>query len=353
MFRHRNDGTAWLKCVTRIQPMPELVLAIIARDEARCIARCLQSAQPFVDRMVVLDTGSVDDTPAIARACGAEVHHAAWPDDFAVARNLALRLADADWCLMLDADEWIEQGGESLRAFTLGPPALGAVCVRSEYGQGGQAAQDVSYLLRLLPRGVYYEGRIHEQAVSTLARVRLPLVLGHDGYRPEQLKQKQGRNRPLLLQALLAQPQDPYLLYQLGKDYEIYRDFAEAARHYLQALQQVPAQAAYRHSLTVRCLYCMGRAGRLQEAIAMAQARMGEWQESPDFFFTLGNLWLDWSAAHPELARQQGLPMAELAWQRCLEIGERPELDGSVHGRGSFLAEHNLAVIRGHGLPRC
>ena len=153
---------------------------------------------------------------------------------------------------MLDADEWIEQGGESLRAFALGPPALGVVCVRSEYGQGGQVAQDISYLIRLLPRGVYYEGRIHEQAVSTLARVR-----------------------------------------------------------------------------------------------------MGDWQESTDFFFTLGNWWLDWSAAHPELARQQGLPMAELAWKRCLEIGERPELDGSVHGRGSFLAEHNLAVIRGHGLPRC
>lgn len=50
---------------------------------------------------------------------------------------------------------------------------------------------------------------------------------------------------------------------------------------------------------------------------------------------------------------QEAIAMAQLAWQRCLEIGERPEFDGSVHGRGSFLAEHNLAVIRGHGLPRC
>ena len=57
--------------------------------------------------MLMLDTGSGDETPAIARACGAEVHHAFWPDDFAAARNLALQLADADWCLMLDADEWI------------------------------------------------------------------------------------------------------------------------------------------------------------------------------------------------------------------------------------------------------
>jgi hypothetical protein len=73
---------------------------------------------------------------------------------------------------------------------------------------------------------------------------------------------------------------------------------------------------------------------------------MAEWLDSPDFFFTLGNLWLDWSVAHREQAQQQGLPMAELAWQRCLEIGERPELEGSVAGRGSFLVAHNLAVIR-------
>jgi hypothetical protein len=301
--------------------MPDLVLAVIARDESRCIARCLQSARPFVDRMLVLDTGSVDDTPAIARACGAQVH--------------------------LDADEWIEQGGESLRVFISGPSALGVVCVRSDFENDGQAAQDNSYITRLLPRGVYYEGRVHEQPISDLVRVRLPLLIGHDGYSAAQLQSKRGRNRLLLQQALLAAPHDTYLLYQLGKDCEVYGEFAGAALHYQQALAMVPAQAAYRHSLTVRCLQCMGQNGQVEEAITLAQARMTEWQDSPDFFFTLGNLWLDWSLKHPAQAQQQGLPMAELAWQRCLEIGERPDLEGSVAGRGSLLAEHNLTVIRG------
>ena len=70
---------------------------------------------PFVDRMVVVDTGSVDDTVAIAKGCGAEVHRLDWPDDFAAARNHALGLADADWHLVIDADEWIVCGGEALR----------------------------------------------------------------------------------------------------------------------------------------------------------------------------------------------------------------------------------------------
>jgi hypothetical protein len=48
---------------------------------------------------------------------------------------------------------------------------------------------------------------------------------------------------------------------------------------------------------------------------------------------------------NPAQAVQQLLPMAESSWLRSLEIGERPDLEGAVRGRGSFLAAHNLAVL--------
>jgi glycosyltransferase involved in cell wall biosynthesis len=92
---------------------PDVALVVIARNEARCIARCLRSARGAVSRMLVLDPGSTDDTPAIAAACGAQVHHATWSDDFSMARNTALELAQADWNLILDADEWIESGAQA------------------------------------------------------------------------------------------------------------------------------------------------------------------------------------------------------------------------------------------------
>ncbi|RYG22402.1 MAG: glycosyltransferase family 2 protein, partial [Burkholderiales bacterium] len=63
-----------------------IAAVLIVRDEARCIERCLKSIRPHVDRIVVLDTGSVDGTPALAAACGAAVHHLEWPNDFSVAR---------------------------------------------------------------------------------------------------------------------------------------------------------------------------------------------------------------------------------------------------------------------------
>jgi glycosyltransferase involved in cell wall biosynthesis len=69
---------------------PRLTLVIIARDEATQIGAGLESARAVVDAMIVLDTGSRDETVAIAKAAGAEVDHFEWSDDFAAARNAAL-----------------------------------------------------------------------------------------------------------------------------------------------------------------------------------------------------------------------------------------------------------------------
>ena len=57
--------------------MPRIALVMIARNEARCIAGCLRSVRPWVDELIVLDTGSTDDTVAIAQSEGAQVHTSA------------------------------------------------------------------------------------------------------------------------------------------------------------------------------------------------------------------------------------------------------------------------------------
>ncbi len=324
-----------------------LAATLIARNEARCITRCLESLRPWVDRIVLVDTGSTDDTVALARACGAEVHSLDWPDDFSAARNHALDLADADWNLVLDADEWIESGGEALRAWCEGPPRLGVICIHSGYDAAGAAqASQRSWITRLLPRGVRYERRIHEQPVSPLPRERLELHVGHDGYFDTQMAGKRERNRPLLLRDLQDRPGDPYLRFQLGKDAEGRHDYAAASDHYAASLAVTAATANWRHELIVCHLHCLGQSGRAADAIALADTEMPAWPESPDFFFVVGNLALDLALSEPAQAIEQWLPLAQSAWERCLEIGERPELEGGVAGRGSYLAQHNLEVLR-------
>jgi hypothetical protein len=329
--------------------IPTIAAAMIVRNEARCIVRCLESMRPHVDRMVVLDTGSTDGTQMLAAGCGAEVHHLPWPDDFSAARNHVLSLTDADWNLVLDADEWIVSGGEGLRPWCR-TPRLGKVCVHSAMdGEGAPGAERRNWITRLLPRGVRYEGRVHEQPVSKLPRVRIDLHVGHDGYLEGQLARKRDRNGPLLRRDLEARPGDPYLLYQLGKDAELYGDAAEACARYAAALAATEPGANWRHMLVVRYLHCLSKAGELDAALALAEAEMPNWPESPDFFFVLGNLVLDRVTQDPAEALHW-LPLAVNAFERCLEIGERPDLEGSMRGCGSDLARHNLEAARTHML---
>ena len=326
--------------------MSRIDLVMIVRDEARCLERCLASARAHVDGIVVVDTGSVDATVEIAKRHGAAVRRFAWVDDFAAARNAALAASDAPWRLVLDADEWIEEGGDSLAAVAAEPASfIGLIPVASAFdAAGGGVEQAPSWLPRLLPRGVAYAGRIHEQPVSELPRRRLPLVIGHDGYRDAQKAAKAGRNARLLALALRDSPDDAYLHYQLGKDHEIAARFDAAAPHYISALPRCEARAAWRHDLVLRTLFTFKKLGRFDEAMALAEAEMPHWAGSPDFFFTLGDLLLDWAATRPEHAGTL-LPMIESSWLRALEIGEQPTLQDSVRGRGSFLAAHNLAVL--------
>lgn len=328
--------------------MNRIALVMIARDEARSIERCLVSALPWVDETVVLDTGSLDATPEIARRLGARVASFAWIDDFSAARNAALALTDAPWRLILDADEWITHGGESLAALPDDAAEwIGQVSVASQFDDAdGTVGHAPSWLPRLLPRGVRYAGRIHEQPESAWPRRRLPLMVGHDGYLDAQKEKKAGRNEKLLTLALAETPDDSYLRYQLAKDLEVAGRFEAAAPHYLRALEGANDGAGWRHDLVVRALFTLKKLGRHDAAIALAEAEMPRWQDSPDFFFTLGDLLLDCAASTPARAGEL-LPRIESSWLRALAIGEQPQLQDTVRGRGSFLAAHNLAVLHG------
>jgi glycosyltransferase involved in cell wall biosynthesis len=319
-----------------------VALAMIARDEGPRIGRLLASVAPWVDHMLVLDTGSADDTAAVAMAHGARVEHFAWRDDFAAARNVALALAGADWHVVLDADDMLLDGGAALAALRHTPPGfVGAVQIQE---QGAAAGLVQAWTSRVLPGGVRYTGRVHEQPQHALPVRRLPVLVRHDGYTPERLAAKQGRNRHLLLAMLAEAPDDAYLWFQLGKDHAAYDEHAAAAAAFERADALRSPEHGWHRDLAARLLYALKRCGQHAQAMRVAELRMDACSDSPDFFFALGDLLLDWTAERPDEAAQL-LPLAQAAWQRCLELGEQPDQPGSVQGRGSWLAAHNLAVV--------
>ncbi|MBI5072943.1 glycosyltransferase [Candidatus Woesearchaeota archaeon] len=85
--------------------MTTISLCMIAKNEEQLIKNALDSVKPFVDEMIVIDTGSDDNTRQISQECGATVYDFKWENDFSKAKNFAKSMAKGQWILFLDADE--------------------------------------------------------------------------------------------------------------------------------------------------------------------------------------------------------------------------------------------------------
>lgn len=86
-----------------------LGVCLIVRDEEEVIARCLGCAKKFADEIVVVDTGSKDNTVEKARAFTDKIYYFEWCDDFSAARNFAFEKAASDYVMWLDADDVITE----------------------------------------------------------------------------------------------------------------------------------------------------------------------------------------------------------------------------------------------------
>jgi len=84
-------------------------LCMIMRNNAKVLPRCLNSVMGLVKEIIIVDTGSTDDSIAIARSYGARVYTDPWQDDFARPRNIGIEQATGQWILIMDPDEIIKK----------------------------------------------------------------------------------------------------------------------------------------------------------------------------------------------------------------------------------------------------
>ena len=89
--------------------MATISLCMIVKNEESCLGKCLDSLKGIVDEMIVVDTGSTDNTINIAKERGAQVYNFKWTGDFSDARNYAFSLATCDYIYSADADEEIDE----------------------------------------------------------------------------------------------------------------------------------------------------------------------------------------------------------------------------------------------------
>lgn len=229
--------------------MPRLSVVMIVRNEAHCLATCLESARAITDQFVIVDTGSTDSTVAIARGYGARVESFPWCDDFAAARNHALHFADGDWLLHLDADEELDpDGARRIRALVdadgEGHDAVEVtlanycnaprawrwtpVDAHDAYARG-KSGYLAAGLLRLFRNGAGYEYResVHENITASVHErggriLRAPdIVIHHHGY---DLEPRRAREKAVFYLGLAQKKRDEH-----PDDIKALCDFAEQA----------------------------------------------------------------------------------------------------------------------------
>lgn len=208
---------------------PVLSICMIFKDEIRCLERCLKSLEPLREavpcELIMADTGSTDGSREIAEKYADILVDFPWTDDFAAARNAALERASGEWCLSVDADEWLVGGFSSLTEFLHNPEkkrkyTQAAVMVRNFVSEDLESQYSDFLAVRmanmsLTPR---YHGAIHERwtvkgDIYGMDRV----VFHHDGYvglGSEKGRPKRERNMRLLEEKLKENPEDLQTLIQ-------------------------------------------------------------------------------------------------------------------------------------------
>ncbi len=174
----------------------KLSICMIVKNEEKNIVRTLLNLRPAADEIVVVDTGSSDQTRHIARALGARVFDFAWTGDFSVARNFSLSKASGDWILVMDADEVISPSDrEELRGliegktntayaittrnYVLSPGAWGWVENDGAYSEQAGTGWIPSTKARLFPNDekIRFRNPVHELVETSLEECGIKVVL--------------------------------------------------------------------------------------------------------------------------------------------------------------------------------
>ncbi len=326
-------------------------LQMIVRDESANLARCLGSVRDAVDRIVIGDTGSKDDTVSVARSYGAEIVSVSWENDFAAARNAVLRCSQCDWILVLDADEMLDASGaaELVKAVQQPGPAAYDITrwnyvlqTNSRSGEQGalpntgvlpEASQYPAYVIsvntRLFRRHpeVYFERPVHETVVYRLQELRLPIagapfVIHHFG-QAEDAKARRDKKNELYyqigLQHLERNPEDAKTCLELGLvKLEYFKDPEAALSFFLRALKINPRDGS---ALTFAAI-CLIRMQKYVEAIDLLLHAIELLPQSIVLHESLGDAYF----------HRADYPLALAAYQSAIQLGSASALVLAKYG---------------------
>jgi O-antigen biosynthesis protein len=323
-----------------------LSLCMIVRDNESIIEACLASIRPWVDELIVVDTGSTDRTPELCRKLGAQVYEFPWCDDFSAARNESLRYATGDWIFWMDSDDLMEASqGQRLQDLVLSNHALNCLGyvlqVHCPSGQSGQATVvDHVKLFRNRPE-LRFEHRIHEQILPAIRRMGgsvefRDIHVVHRGSRqsPEERRRKLERDFRILQLDLQEHPDHPFVLFNLGMtcdDAGMYRQAIGYLEHCLRVSNAEESHVRKAWSILVNSLRL---SGEVDQALLQARQGLKQYPDDVELRFRYGVLLQQTGRSEDAIGQYQSI--LEQPHVRHFQ-----SVDNTITG---YKLHHNLAI---------
>ena len=328
-------------------PKTTISVCMIARDNEGVIELALDSVRPWVDELVVVDTGSKDNTKGIARDRGAKVFDFPWIDDFSAARNRSLEEATGAWILWIDTDDTVPVAtGRGIREMLeqAHPPELGGFILQVECPGALTGAMDITLvdhvkILRNHP-SIRFEGPIHEQVLPSIRRLGLQVAwtdfrVVHSGCdrSAEGIRRKLDRDLRILRRDIQERPNHPFVLFNLGMTL-LHSGVPAEARACLEQCVRV----AHSNESHVRKAYAlwvdsMMATDDLEAARVACWEGLGRYPNDSELTFKLGQI---------EMRKQD--------WESAIEAFRRPEPKGPRYfasvdpGVRGYKRQANLAI---------
>lgn len=319
---------------------PTITLAMIVCNEEEHLAKCLDSVKEAVNEMVIVDTGSNDNTRAIAQRYTDKIYDYVWDGDFSAARNFAISKSTGQWILVLDADEVLDISSGGLRQAIMDNDTAEALflplrCLRDEALPNEYNHFVVLRLFRNTP-DYCFTGKIHEQVTlpyPEAVRFAEYPVIWHKPVSVKERNSKRNRNLRLLQIALQHDPENCFLQYYLGVEWLGLGKIHKALPLFTEVCGQLSEEKIlFRAPAVTGLIICLRQAQRLAEALEVCINECRKYPEYTDLFFDAGTI----------LEEQGNYLQAIGCFQTALARGVPPAVFAHTQGTESFLSLQHL-----------
>lgn len=337
----KERADLWKKITEREKTLRISACAIV-RDEAHDMPRWLQNTAVYSDERIVVDTGSKDDTKALAEAAGARVYDYMWRDDFAAAKNEALSHAAGDWVAFLDADEYFAEPQAVrpyLAALSVEQPEIEAVMLTIANLDEDDHFKEIQRFptVRIFRRraDIAFAGRIHEAVGKKEGQLEIKLekkhlLVCHLGYSSGRVRKKIERNFALLQADIEKNGEQPGHYRYLADCYVAFGDWKKALYYALSALDSSVTAIGSDSDMYRTALQAMRECQMTAEdMLALTDRALEAFPELPDFYAEKGMILssmgrLKDAADSFEQAFSRAAQEAESTWQASRFAADAP-----------------------------